>query len=154
MHAVIVSPLYLFLCILLLQKTFVQEQALQQRVSGPSLSQNSSVSSETVPLFLFKYFGQLFAADCSLGAQGRLVGRNESGFHLSGCLDHRFSLNLSIFLPWRSHQHPIFSPAVSSSNINVFGVTSNQNQACGPCCVDLTKNAQGESCFIWGNMRL
>ena len=38
MHAVIFSPLW-FLCILLLEETFVQVQALQQRVPGPSLCQ-------------------------------------------------------------------------------------------------------------------
>ena len=93
--------------------------------------------------------------ECSLGAQGRLVDRNESGFHLSGGSDHRFSLNLSIFLPWRSHQHPIFSPAISSSNINVFGVTSNQNQTCGPRCVNLKKmhNVRVVSLVLFGATR-
>ena len=37
-HTVIFSPI-MFLCILLLEETFVQVQALQQRVPGPSLSQ-------------------------------------------------------------------------------------------------------------------
>ena len=37
MHIVIFSPSY-FLCILLLEETFGQGQALQQRVTGPSLS--------------------------------------------------------------------------------------------------------------------
>ena len=37
MHTVIFSPLQ-FLCILLLEDMFVQVQALQQRVPGPSLS--------------------------------------------------------------------------------------------------------------------
>ena len=39
-YAVIFSPLE-FLCILLLEETFVQVQALQQRAPGPSLSHSS-----------------------------------------------------------------------------------------------------------------
>ena len=46
MHAVIFSPLQ-FLCILLLKERFVQVQALQQKVPGPSLSH---VHSLTLPL--------------------------------------------------------------------------------------------------------
>ena len=42
MHTVTFSPLY-FLCILLLEETFVLVQALQRRVPGPSLSQDSWV---------------------------------------------------------------------------------------------------------------
>ena len=40
MHTLVFSPIK-FLCILLLEERFVQEQALQQRVPGPNLPYSS-----------------------------------------------------------------------------------------------------------------
>ena len=70
MHAVIDSPLQ-FLCILLLEETFVQVQVLQQRVPGPRKCGTLTTgprgnSHPSVPFFFFfnvgflKFFFHLF----------------------------------------------------------------------------------------------